>query len=137
MSFASYDVCLNTNMKKRRFSLTQRFKSFTHAINGFRLMWVEEHNFRIHVLAALFACALGYLLKIQASEWALILFAIVLVLGAEIGNTAIENICNFISPTSDPRIKKIKDIAAAWVLLSALLALLIAGIVFLPKVLVL
>jgi len=100
-------------------------------------MWVEEHNFRIHLITALGACCLAYFLKLQPIEWVLILFAIALVLTAEIGNTAIENVCNFISPTIDPRIKKIKDISAAWVLLCALLALIIAGVIFIPKVFVL
>jgi diacylglycerol kinase len=88
-------------------------------------------------MAALFVCLLGYFFNLQPTEWALILCAIVLVLGAEIINTVIENMCDFISPKVDPRIKKIKDISAAWVLLSAIFALIIAGIVFVPKLLVL
>jgi undecaprenol kinase/diacylglycerol kinase (ATP) len=122
-------------MKKRKFSLTQRFKSFTHAINGFRLMWFEEHNFRIHLIAALFACFLGFFVSLKPIEWALILFAIAMVLAAELMNTAIENVCDFISPELDPRIKKIKDISAACVLLTAIFAILIAAFVFLPKLL--
>ena len=122
-------------MKSNRFSLKRQIKSFGHAITGFKYMWLEEHNFRIHVLAAFVVCFLGFVCHLSAIEWMFILFAIALVMGAEIGNSAIENVCDMISPEMDPRIKKIKDISAAWVLLSAIFALILAAFVFIPKLL--
>ena len=57
-----------------------------------------------------------------------------LVISMELINTAIENMADFISPEHDRRIGKIKDLAAAAVLFSALMALVVGLIIFLPKV---
>ncbi|WP_421919047.1 diacylglycerol kinase family protein [Marinifilum sp.] len=48
-------------------------------------------------------------------------------------NTAIENICDFIHPDYHDKIKKIKDISAAAVLIGAITALLVGLLIFLPK----
>jgi diacylglycerol kinase len=55
------------------------------------------------------------------------------VITAEIINTAIEQIANFISPDKNENIKKIKDLSAAAVLISAVTALSVGLIVFIPK----
>jgi diacylglycerol kinase (ATP) len=52
---------------------------------------------------------------------------------AEIFNTAIEKIMDFVSPELHPEIKLIKDLAAAGVLLAAFTALVTGAIVFIPK----
>ena len=63
-----------------------------------------------------------------------VIFSIGFVFVAEILNTAIENIADFISPGKNDKIKKIKDLAAAGVLISALTAFSIALIIFIPKI---
>jgi diacylglycerol kinase len=54
----------------------------------------------------------------------------------EIINSSIENICDFISPEKHKLIKKIKDLAAAEVLISALTSIVIAAVIFIPKFMV-
>jgi len=58
------------------------------------------------------------------------------VLTAEIINTAIENIADFLTIENNNKIKTIKDLSAAAVLISALTALIIALIIFLPKIII-
>ena len=58
-------------------------------------------------------------------EWALVITLIGLVVTAEILNTAIEKLCDFVQPNHDPRIKTIKDLAAAAVLFASLTALIV------------
>ena len=48
-------------------------------------------------------------------------------------NTAIEFLCDFVSPETHPQIKKIKDVAAGAVLTSSIAAFVLGCIVFLPK----
>jgi len=117
------------------FSINKRIKSFGYVFNGFRMLINDEHNSRIHLLAATSACLLGVTLQISPSEWIAVVIAIGFVFSSEILNTAIEHIANFISPSTDDRIKKIKDLSAASVLVSSITALCIGVIVFLPKVL--
>ena len=121
-------------MKSSNFSNKQRIKSFTYAFNGLRIVFIEEHNARIHLLAAIIAIVLGFVLQINAMEWVAIVFAIAMVLSMEIINTSIENIADFISPEKDDMIKKIKDLSAAAVLITAIATLIVGIIIFAPKI---
>jgi diacylglycerol kinase len=120
-------------MKKQGFSISTRLTSFKHAWNGLRILIREEHNAKIHFIMALLVILFAFYFRIKTSEWLAILFAIGFVLTTEIINTAIENICDLISPERNESIKTIKDLAAAAVLISAITALVIGLIVFLPK----
>lgn len=95
----------------------------------------EEPNFRIHVVATIMVIAAGLYFKLSTTEWLAIIIVIGLVLLTELLNTAIENIADFISPERHEKIKMIKDIAAAAVLISAIVALVVGLVVFIPKIL--
>lgn len=121
-------------MKQQAFSLNKRFKSFRYAFNGLKILILEEHNSRIHLVAAMVVVLAGFFFKISALEWTAIVFAIGLVIVLEIINSAIENISDFVSPGQDDKIKKIKDLSAAGVLVGAITAAIIGMIVFVPKI---
>lgn len=108
--------------------------SFKYAISGLAIFFKTERNAKIHGLATIMAIALGLYYKINATEWIAIVFAIAMVIVTELINTAIEKLADFVSPSQDEKIKTIKDIAAAAVLLAAISAFVIALIVFTPKV---
>ena len=122
-------------MKSQKFSLKKRFKSFSYAINGLKIALKEEHNMRIHFAVALCVLTLAVFFNINTYEWIAIFFAIGFVFSSELINSAIENIVDFISLEKHDTIRKIKDISAAAVLISAFVALIIGLIVFLPKIL--
>ncbi len=105
-----------------------------HAFNGIKMAFKEEPNFRIHVVATIMVIAAGLYFKLSTTEWLAIVIVIGLVLLTELLNTAIENIADFISPERHEKIKTIKDIAAAAVLISAIVALVVGLLVFVPKV---
>ena len=121
-------------MKSQSFSITKRIKSFKYAFAGLKILLKQEHNARIHLAATFVAILAGVFFKISTSEWSLIVFAIVLVFVTEIINTAIEGISDFISPQKNEKIKIIKDLAAASVLVAAIGAIIIALLVFIPKI---
>lgn len=121
-------------MKQQKFSFRKRLASFKFAWNGLRILLREEHNARIHLLAALAVLVAGFLFNLNTTEWIALVFAIALVLSLELVNSAIENLADFISPGQHHRIKKIKDLSAAAVLLAAMAALAIGLLVFIPKI---
>ena len=121
-------------MKQQDFSLNKRVKSFGFAFNGLKILILEEHNSWIHILVATIVVIAGYFYQLSALEWIAIVFAIGLVIALEIFNSAIENISDFISPSQDHMIKKIKDLSAAGVLVGAITAAIIGLIVFVPKI---
>lgn len=112
--------------------LTRRLKSFQYAFNGLNVLFKEEPNSVIHLIAALLVILLGLILSVTTVEWLALIFAIGIVFVMELVNTAIENICNFISPAQHVQIKRIKDLAAAGVLLSAITAAIVGLVVFVP-----
>jgi diacylglycerol kinase len=121
-------------MTRKPFSVKARLKSFTYAFQGWKVLIGEEHNARIHLAAAIMAIIAGILLKISNWEWIVIVLAICLVFAAEAFNSAIEYLCNFVSPQYHELIKKIKDLAALAVLFIAAGALISGLIIFVPKI---
>ena len=117
----------------KRFSIPERIKSFKYALQGLKTLFVEEHNARIHLVAAVFAVILGVVLKISANEWIALTGVMALVFICELFNTSLEALADFASPERHPQIKKVKDLAAAAVLISAVLAGITGGIIFIPK----
>lgn len=112
-------------------------KALKAAWQGIEATLKTERNFKIHSVCALLAIVLGFLLKIDTSEWLWITIAIVMVLAAELFNTALEAITNLASPTIHPLAKKAKDAAAGAVLLAAIFALICGLLIFLPKLVML
>ena len=121
-------------MDTNRFSIKRRLKSFRYAFSGLRVLVREEHNARIHLFATVCVIVMGVLFRISCAEWVSVSLAIGLVFGMEAVNSAVENICDFVCPERDARIKKIKDLAAAAVLLSAIAALAVGLFIFIPKI---
>jgi diacylglycerol kinase len=121
-------------MPNEPFSIRKRLKSFVYAGNGIKILLRNEHNARIHLFAIIIVIALGFLYNISSIEWIAVLLSIALVFSMEMINSAIENICNFISPEKHESIKIIKDLAAGAVLVSAIIAMIIGLIIFVPKI---
>ena len=121
-------------MKNQKFSMRKTVTSFVYAFNGLKILLREEPNSRIHLVASICTIIAGILLKVSLNEWIALVLAMGFVITLEIVNSAIENIADFISPGRDDMIKKVKDLSAAGVLVSAITALIIGLIVFLPKI---
>ncbi len=101
------------------------------------MLFVNEHNAWIHLAVGVLVITAGLVFKISIMEWAAIFIAIGLVFTAEAINTSIEKLSDFVSPEKRSPIREVKDLAAAGVLISAITALIIGLIVFVPKILTL
>lgn len=121
-------------MEGKKFSIAKRIKSFVFAFNGLRILFKEEHNSRIHLFATVIVIIAAIIFDLNTYEWIAITFSIGLVITVEIINTVIENIADFLTTDKNDKIKKIKDLSAAAVLISVMTALSIGLIVFLPKI---
>lgn len=112
----------------------QRLRSFKFAFQGIYTLLRETPNARIHFVMAIFAVLLGFLLNISQTEWIVVIMVIGIVLALEAINSSIETFADFISPSKNDAIKKVKDLSAAAVLIAAIIALIIGSIIFLPKI---
>jgi diacylglycerol kinase (ATP) len=109
------------------FALSSRLKSFSFAFAGLGHMVRHEHNARIHLAATIAAVVLCVWLRISAEDWRWIILAIALVWICEAFNTAVEAICDLVSPDWNDQVRIAKDVAAAGALCSAIAAALIGA----------
>ena len=117
-----------------RCTLRARLASFRYAFSGLSVLG-KEPNARIHLVIAILTVTAGLIFHISTIEWCAVILCIGIVLALEAVNTAIEALCDHVSPEFAPMIKRAKDVAAAAVLLSAFAAVAVGLIIFLPKVL--
>lgn len=110
-------------------------RSFRFAGQGILDLFRFENNAKVHLLVAMLVIAAGFWLGLSRIEWALILTQIGLVLAAEAVNTAIEKLCDFVSPGLHPQIKAIKDMASGTVLIVAIMAVIVGVLVLGGRVL--
>jgi diacylglycerol kinase len=121
-------------VKSRSFSFIKQLRSFIHAWYGLKILFKNEHNARIHLLAAILVVSAGFTCSLNAVEWCLVSLSIGLVFMAELFNTAVEYLCNHVSPGQHEQIRRIKDLTAAAVLAIVISAVIVGLIVFAPKI---
>ena len=109
------------------------FVSFKYAWAGISYAFQSQRNFRIHVGVGVFAICLSLFLHLQSVEIAVIGLTSGLVLALELLNTALESLVDLtVKQTYHDLAKIAKDCAAGAVLIAALVAVLVAGILLLP-----
>ena len=122
-------------MKQGSVDKKRLVNSFKYAFNGIKLGILNEQNLVIHFITMILVIIVGLLLRISFTEWMICIILFVLVISAELINTAIESVCDAIDNKYNKNIKIAKDTAAAAVLIRALGAIIIGIMIFLPKLL--
>ena len=117
-------------MKK---NINKRIKSFGFAWNGIKSVFKSEPNMKIHGVVAILVIICGFVFSISLTEWMFCLLSFGLVIGAEMINTAIENLVDLVSPDHHVLAGKVKDIAAGSVLICAIISAIIGLLIFVPK----
>lgn len=105
-------------------------QTFRYALRGITAMLRTERNARFHAFATVLVVGFGFALGVDRMEWIALVLAISSVWAAEGFNTAIEALCDVVSPEYHPGIERAKDVAAGAVLLATIGALIIGLLVF-------
>lgn len=105
-------------------------RSFRFAGQGIVDLFRYENNAKVHLLLAGVVILGGFYLQLSRLEWAIILTQIGLVWAAEGFNTALEKLCDFVSPGRHPQIKAIKDLSSGAVLILAITAVIVGFVIF-------
>jgi len=111
-------------------------RSFGYALEGVAYILRTQRNARIEIAVGIAAVLLAAWLGITAVEWAVLLLTIAFVLGLEWINTSLELAVSLASPERHPSAKAAKDVAAACVLLAAMVSVVVALFLFVPRLLV-
>ncbi len=112
----------------------KRLIGFKYAIRGIFTAFKSEFNVKVDFISAILVIIFGFVFKVSTFEWIALIFCIGLVISAELFNTAIEYTVNYISTERNEIAKKIKDISAAAVFVLSLVSVVIACLIFIPKI---
>ena len=117
----------------KKFSFRDRLKSFVYAWEGIKAVLRTEHNTWIHLGLTILSMVLAFVMLISRVEFLALIAVIAMVWVTELFNTCIEKIMDLVSIEKHPRVKIIKDMAAAAVLVAAIAAIVTGAIIFIPK----
>lgn len=118
--------------ERRATLLQKRVASFGHAVRGVGAALRTEVHLQLHAAATAVVLGLGLYCGLQRWEWVAVVLSVGAVWGAELLNTAIEAVVDLVSPEYHPLAGRAKDVAAGAVLVVALAALAVGGLVFGP-----
>jgi len=124
-----------TDAVRQPFTFAGRLRSLSHALAGIRLMLRSQHNAWVHAAVTIAVLAASAVLGLTRVEWCAVVIAIASVWTAEALNTALEFLCDVTSPEFHPAVKNAKDVAAGAVLITAVGAAVVGGLVLGPKLL--
>jgi diacylglycerol kinase (ATP) len=108
-------------------------KSIIYAVRGLGFVVATQRNMRVHLVAAVLAVMLGWVLSISRIEWIVLALAISLVLVAEGLNTAVEIAVDLATRKIRLRAMLSKDIAAGGVLMAAINSLVVGYLLFFDR----
>lgn len=117
-----------------RWRARTRWQSFRYAWTGFVYAVRTQPNLRVHLVIAVVAVGMGVWLGFDRSEWMIVAGLIGLVLICELINTSIEAAVDVGSPGPHPTAKIAKDVAAAAVLMSVFVAIVVGVLLYGPPV---
>ena len=109
-------------------------QSFKYAGSGIKHAFWTQRNIRFHILIAIAALAFGSYIKLEYYELVALVLAICFVLISEMINTSIEEIVNLVTPTRRAAATIAKDVAAGAVLFSAICAIIVGCLIFIPHI---
>jgi diacylglycerol kinase len=121
---------MNEERPRRRRSWARKFRD---AFRGVAVGVRGQSSFRVHFLFAVLVIAAAALVRASSIEWVVLLLCIALVLTAEMFNSALESLAKAITDKHDPRLADALDTGSAAVLVAAIGATLVGGIVFLHR----
>ena len=108
--------------------------SFQHAGRGIWTAIQTQLNIRIHIIAGSIIFLLSVYFRISHTDILILTLTVMIVIFAEMVNTAIEFLADAVTLEHDPYIKQAKDVAAGAVLISAIFALTIGLMIFVSKI---
>ena len=106
--------------------------SFRYAGRGILQVFRSERSFRLQILAFALVVIAGFIFRITGMEWVLILIAGSTVLVSEMINTAVEYIIDLVTEEYRVLAGHIKNVTAGAVLVSAIIAVIIGLVIFVP-----
>lgn len=120
---------------KVSYYIRRTLRTFACAGHGLIYAIKKERNLRFHLLMTVVVSLFAWLLKVNRVEWMILVLVFGSVITAELINTAIETTVNLVTEDYHLLAKIAKDVSAGAVLVTAIVAVIIGLIIFIPKLL--
>ena len=114
--------------------IVERIRSVKFSLRGLWFLITTESSIKAQLSIILLISLAGLYFQINTNEWLMQTLAIGLVLVAESLNTGIEKLADFVHPDYHKKIGFIKDVSAGSSGIAAIISLIIAGIIYIPKI---
>lgn len=114
--------------------MRRHYLSFKNAYQGLIFAFKTQPNYKIHFLLSFLAVLGAWFFRVSYSEFLIIILFIFLGMTIEMVNTAVETTCDAIDRNHREDIRIAKDVSAAAMLIFSLGALVVACIIFVPKI---
>lgn len=109
-------------------------QSWNNALGGIMYTAKTQTNFKLELLIAVVVMILSLFFDLQKSEFLCLVITVMLVLFAELVNTAVESLVDLYVDVYHPKAKVAKDVAAGAVVMTAINAIIMAYFLFFDKI---
>ena len=116
------------------FSIKGLFGIAVNSFNGLKSFFMYERSALVYLVAFAFTIGAGIILQMNMMEWVMIFFVLLTMLASELLNTAIEAICDLVSPEYNPFVKIAKDSGSAATGVLTILWVIVILMIYAPKV---
>ena len=121
----------NTLKSKQLGARHSLWQAHVAAFKGFSVALSQERNLKIHLVVASVVCVLALLLQLALWEWSVLLLLIGIVISTELLNTAIETVVDLVVGDEWVLLAgQAKDIAAAAVVVTVVIAVIVGSLIF-------
>lgn len=126
-----------TSRNKSKYKGIRRFiYSIKYSVDGLVYSYKNEKSLWIHAVLTVVAIIFGFLFKISLLEWSIIAIVLMVILAVELLNTAIEAAVDMVTVEFNPLAKIAKDCGSAATFVLSIVGAVIAGIIFVPKIMI-
>lgn len=121
-------------LNKKKFNISSFINVIKYSMQGYAHFYKYERSAILHLIVAVVIILGSLSLNMTAVEWLFMIFILLTMLAIELLNTAIEAVCDLVSPGYNKLVKVAKDTASA-ATFSISLALVVAiVIIYVPKI---
>ena len=122
------------NVKKKDFKISSFVKVVKYSLDGYIHFYKYERSAILHLIVAVLIILGSLSLDMTRVEWLFMIFILLTMLAIELLNTAIEAICDLVSPKYNKLVKVAKDTASAATFSIALALVAALVIIYVPKI---
>lgn len=122
------------NNSDKRIKNSGFIDAWKNAINGIIYATTTQSNIKKQLIIAIVVVVVSLFFNLSKAEFLCFLFTIILILFAEMVNTAIETVVDLCTEVYHPKAKIAKDVAAGGVVITAINAVIVAYFLFFDKI---